>query len=185
MNAYPYQDGGPLAPDSPAYIPRKADADALMRLRKMEYLLVTAPHQQGKTSLIGRVASILRDEHFLTILVQLNDLLGLKNQNEWYSTFYQILIDELEDSLGTNVQDMLVLSSEAPLTWRGLLRKICDIAVHENIRLIIALDEAGVIPAEWATDFFSTIRSLYNYRLTQARYSHLSFIVAGTFNPRH
>jgi len=185
MNNSLFQDGGPLAADSPVYIPRQADIQALMRLRKMEYLLVTAPHQQGKTSLIGRIAFILQDENYQTILVQLNDLMNYKEEAKWYWSLMQIITDGLENILSSSVLAAEPTLFDPQITWRSYLRLLSDIAFREKINLIVALDEAGCVPKAWATNFFSSIRSLYNYRLTQKRYNHITFIVSGTFNPRH
>ena len=49
---------------------------------------------------------------------------------------------------------------------------------------MLALDEVGAVPAIWATDFFSTIRSVYNSRQSMPCFRHLTFIVAGAFNPK-
>jgi len=185
MNSSPFQDGGPLPPNSPVYIPRQADIQALMRLRKMEYLLVVAPHQQGKTSLIGRMASMLQDENFHTILVQLNDLMNYQDEAKWYVSLMQIITDGLEEALNPAVFAAEPSLSDPQTPWRSYLRALSTIASQEKINLIIALDEAGCVPKVWATNFFSSIRSLYNYRLTQKRYNHITFIVSGTFNPRH
>ena len=45
-------------------------------------------------------------------------------------------------------------------------------------RLVIAFDEIGAIPKDWATGFFAAIRSVHqDYR------EHLTFILAGATDP--
>jgi hypothetical protein len=57
--SHPFQAGGALLADSPVYIERKVDHEALAHLRNMAYLLVIEPRQQGKTSLLARLRTKL------------------------------------------------------------------------------------------------------------------------------
>lgn len=45
-------------------------------------------------------------------------------------------------------------------------------------------DEIGAMPSAWATDFFSVIRSVYTSRQSFPFWQHLTFIIAGAFNPK-
>src|SRR4051812_49371027 len=55
MSDSPFHISGPLKGDSPVYILREADEQAVTYLRRMEYISLIEPRQHGKTSLINRL----------------------------------------------------------------------------------------------------------------------------------
>src|SRR5206468_7160103 len=57
-----YVVGGTVPRDAPSYIDRQADADLLDALRKGHFCYVLTSRQMGKSSLMVRAASRLRQE---------------------------------------------------------------------------------------------------------------------------
>jgi hypothetical protein len=182
MRDVPFQTGGPLPYDSPVYVDRKADQVALRHLHQMHYLQLTEPRQQGKTSLIYRLRSKLSDGGYVFVYV---DAEGLEpgNYPDWYAALTRRLITQLECS----PELRSCFSEDCPLhslAWRECLAHVARAGQRKSKRIVIALDEIGSVPAEWAESFFRVLREAYVVREVEPYFKHITFILAGAFDPR-
>ena len=182
MRDIPFQLGGPLPSNSPVYIERKADREALEHLRRMHYLQLTEPRQQGKTSLIYRLRSRLSDNGYIFAYV---DAEGLKHSN--YTDWHMALVSRLTTQFEFAPELQSYFSDEYPLysvEWRDCLAYLGRMGQQETKNIVIALDEIGSVPTEWAEAFFRVLRETYVVREVEPYFKHVTFILAGAFDPR-
>lgn len=175
----PYQVGGALSPYSPVYIKRSADAEALQLVRKMAYVMLIEARQTGKTSLINRLIATLGAQDFVAAYVDLTTL-SQESEPEWY----KMLAGRISRQLGRyhlHLGDSLPPDSES---WLQQLRQWGDALLALDKHLVIALDEIGFVPMEWAEPFFLSLRVVFNYRQSDPGLGQITFLLAGAFNPR-
>jgi AAA-like domain/TIR domain len=177
----PYQVGGPLLGGSPVYISRESDDRASRLLQQMEYITLVEPRQHGKTSLIFRLIGEFASRGFEFAI---RDLMAAKASNasreDWYTALGLRILDQLEF-----IQvDRRPNPPADPSTWETYLAAVAKEAMIAGRKVVIVFDEIGAMPPEWATDFFSIIRSVYTTRQSSRHWQHLTFIISGAFNPR-
>jgi len=182
MSDVSFQTGGPLPSNSSVYVERKADEAALRHLHQMHYLQLTEPRQQGKTSLIYRLRSKLSDSEYVFVYV---DAEGLKPDDypDWYAMLTRRLTAQLEFSPDLRS----CFSEDCPLhslVWRDCLAHVARAGQRKFKRIVIALDEIGSVPAEWAESFFRVLREVYVVREVEPYFKHITFVLAGAFDPR-
>lgn len=178
-----YKAGGALSgeqPDADSYIERGADNKALVCLRRMEYITLTEPRQQGKTSLIWRLCHALAPENYLFAYVDLTTL-SRADEVRWKPSFCECIIGQVYPHIRKRVPRSIDASSGWIPFFEGLAQPVSD----NRAKLVVVLDETGAFPQERSTEFFSCVRSAYNQHYRCPALSHLTFIVAGVFNPRH
>jgi len=182
MRDVPFQTGGPLSSNSPVYVERQADREALLHLCQMHYLQLTEPRQQGKTSLIYRLRSKLSRSGYVLAYV---DAEGLEHSTctDWYMTLTSRLATQFEfvPELRHYFSDEYPLHS---VEWRDCLAYLARMGQQESKNIVIALDEIGSVPAEWAESFFRVLREAYIVREVEPYFKHITFILAGAFDPR-
>ncbi len=181
MSDFPFQAGGPLLADSPVYISREADEKAAAHLRRMEYITLVEPRQHGKTSLINRLDGQFSPRGYAFAY---RDLMAAKSSvaspSEWYASLGKWLLRQLS----------FIPRNQRPepphdsTSWEDFLADVAESAEAAEQKVIIALDEIGAMPQDWATDFFSVIRSVYTSRQSLPFWRHLTFVIAGAFNPK-
>src|SRR6266567_5957868 len=97
MNKSPYQAGGPLLSYSGVYISREADEKAAIHLRRMDYISLIEPRQQGKTSLINQLIGQFSP---LGYSFAFRDMMAAKSSatmpNEWYMSLGKWLSRQIE-----------------------------------------------------------------------------------------
>ena len=182
MRDVPFQVGGPLPSNSPVYVERKADQVALRHLHQMHYLQLTEPRQQGKTSLIYRLRSKLSDSEYVFVYV---DAEGLESNN--YPDWYAMLTRRLTTQLGFSPEMRSCFSKDCPLhsfAWRDCLAHMARAGQRKSRKIVIALDEIGSVPTGWAESFFRVLRETYVVREIESYFKHITFILAGAFDPR-
>jgi predicted MPP superfamily phosphohydrolase len=92
----PMQAGaGPLPTESPIYIERQADRQAWDALQRMEYIMLLAPRQQGKTSLINQLRRQCETAGYTFVFVDMMPLLGVPSESAWYDLLSQSIMREL------------------------------------------------------------------------------------------
>jgi len=180
MNGIPFQAGGPLPADAAVYIPRSADQMAITHLSRMEYITLVEPRQQGKTSLINQLIGRFSSQGYTFAY---RDLMAAKasaaSPTQWYTSLSKRLLEQLH----------FVPQGQCPplptdsTSWEDFLASVAACAEAARQNTVIVLDEIGAMPPEWATDFFSIIRSVYTSRQNLSRWRYLTFIIAGAFNP--
>jgi AAA-like domain/TIR domain len=176
-----FQVGGPLLADSPVYVTRDSDKKACDFLSRMEYITLVEPRQHGKTSLINRLIGEFKPKGFAFALC---DLMAAKASNSscnaWYTSLGLRMLAQL-DFIPDERRPTPPIDS---LSWETFLAAIANEGARIDRKVVVALDEIGAMPTEWATNFFSIIRSVYTTRQSCLYWRHLTFIISGAFNPR-
>jgi hypothetical protein len=176
-----FQAGGPLLAGSPVYIPRKADDRAAAHLRRMEYITLVEPREHGKTSLVNRLIGQFSTQGYAFAY---RDLMAAQSSAgspaDWYTSLGKWLLRQLRFIPRDQRPEPPVDSA----SWEDFLADVAERAEAAGQNVVIALDEIGAMPSDWATDFFSVVRSVYTSRQSLPFWQHLTFIIAGAFNPR-
>jgi hypothetical protein len=175
-----FESGDTFDPNSPAYVLRNADEEGLERLRRMEFLSIIAPHQQGKTSLIIRLKSILEIERFVFLFIDLGAY-QFTEQGKWYCAVGEHLFERLEAEIGLPL-DRAKIPCDAR-SWEKFYNYISELARSGGYRLVVILEDVGTIPPGWSTEFFSSIRSITSYRNFIPSLKYITFILSGAFDP--
>lgn len=181
MSSSPFKAGGALTDEHDlVYVERQADLDALSHLRRMDYLLLIEPRQQGKTSLINR---LMRHSGLVHVVVAYADMTTLDRamESSWYRTLCHRILRQFRDFIPRDSWPSL---PEKSIAWRDFLSDVALLAKDGNRRVVIALDEIGATTVSWATEFFSVLRDVYNSRQAEPEFKHLTFLLAGAFHPR-
>ena len=177
----PFQVGGPLLAGSPVYIMRESDKRASDLLQRMEYITLVEPRQHGKTSLIFRLIGEFGSKMFAFALC---DLMAAKVSNASCEAWYTALGLRILDQLDFIPDDRRPTPPIDSSSWETFLAAIAKESVRSGQKIVIVLDEIGAMPSEWATNFFSIIRSVYTTRQSCEYWRHLTFVISGAFNPR-
>lgn len=169
---------GPLSAGSPVYVEREADRQVLRHLLRMEYVQITDPRQQGKTSLLCQLRRLLPAEYRVAY-VDIESL-ATRSEAEWYAALTGRLEHQLPDLLDWKAAPRPVGAA----TWRDLLLALVT-AQHDGggRRVVIALDEMGALDEPWAEAFFRVLREAFTVREFQNDFRRLSFLLVGAFDP--
>ena len=162
------------------YTERSAEFQARIHLKKMDYLLIIEPRQQGKTSLINY---LMRHPNLKDYIFVYMDATTIESSSNvlWYK--------ELSRRVGSQVQrtfpqfnwtNLPTNSSE----WRSFLSHLGKFVKSQEKYVAIALDEVSAINFAESTLFFSILRDIHNSRQKEPEFNHLTFLLVGTFHPR-
>jgi hypothetical protein len=178
--------GGTLPADAPSYIPRHADDQLLAALREGEFCSILDSRQIGKSTLITRAASLLREEGVRVAKLDLS-LYGQASATPeaWYFTLLEDLVSEL--GLEEQLTDFWHRQRETTPSYRWM-EAVCQVALPEcDTPLVIFLDEIDFVRSlPFSTDeFFASIRALYNRRMSHQdeSLSRLTFAIAHSTEP--
>ncbi len=180
MNDMPFQTGGPVQADSPVYIPREADTRASLHLQRMEYITLVEPRQHGKTGLINRLKNLFAPQGYAFAMRDLTPDKVHAAECDWYSSLGTWLLRQLHFI----PRERRPAPPTHSASWEVFLADIAELAEQSGQRVVIVLDEIGAMPPAWASPFFSVIRSIYTSRQSFSFWQHLTFIIAGAFNPK-
>src|SRR5881409_752360 len=79
-----YVTGGTLRHDAPSYVERQADKDLLEGLLRAEFCYVLTSRQMGKSSLMVRTASKLREQGMAVAVLDLTAVGQNLTAEQWY-----------------------------------------------------------------------------------------------------
>jgi hypothetical protein len=144
--------GGAIRPDDPFYIARAADREVLLVARRLEEtVVIKAPRQMGKSSLLKRYLAECRRGAKKTALIDLSLLDDATLAD--YPTFLTSLARELTDRFGLDESPAIDGQPAMSRFMRDRLLK----AVPDNI--VVALDEVDrVLGRSYQSGFFSMLR---------------------------
>src|SRR6266446_9953359 len=96
-----YVTGGTLSRDALCYVTRQADHELYDCLRKANFSYVLTARQMGKSSLMVRTASRLRDEGFGVVVLDLTAIGQNLSAEQWYGGLLTQMAQQLnlEDEL--------------------------------------------------------------------------------------
>ncbi len=181
MSNHPFQVGGPLSPKLSVYVERKADEQAYEYVRRMDYLKLIETRQQGKTSLIYRLIDRFKNDNYVFAYFSM-ELLVSKQIDE--ISWYTYLVDRILLQLKAIPDVEKLLTPKNGREWFRFLSDLTELACQANHKVVIVLDEIGGASSDWATNFFSAMRSAHIHRPIQPAFEYLSFILAGAYNDR-
>jgi len=178
-----YVTGGTVQRDAPSYVQRQADQQLYEGLTQGKFCYVLTSRQMGKSSLMVRTASRLREEGTAVAVLDLTAFGQNLTPEQWY--------DGLMSRAGRqlNLEDELEgywLDHErlGPLQrWMGAIREV----VLERLkgRVVIFIDEIDTVRSlPFSTDeFFAGIREFYNRRTEDPELRRLTFCLLGVATP--
>ena len=178
-----YTTGGTLSQDAPSYVERQADRDLLDGLRVGEFCYVLTSRQMGKSSLMVRTATKLREDGTRVIALDLTAVGQNVTPEQWY------------DGLLAQIGRQLRLEDRLESAWRSNERlgpcqrffaAIRDVILPQiPAALVIFVDEIDTVRSlPFSTDeFFAAIRECYNRRGQDAEFRRLTFCLLGVATP--
>jgi len=178
-----YITGGTLPRDATSYVARPGDTRLLDSLRQGEFCYVLTSRQMGKSSLMVRTVTRLRQEGVVCLVLDLTAIGQSLTQERWYDGLLnQIgrqldLEDELEEF-------WLAHQRLSPLQcWMRALREV--VLEQKAGRIAIFIDEIDAVRSLpfSADEFFAAIRSCYNRRTEDTAYERLTFCLLGVATP--
>ena len=175
-----FKKGGPLAPNDPTYVARDTDARCLNLLRKLEWVILTAPRQQGKTSLAYRVLNQLRREGFCCAYVDASRLASDTNIDRWFHLLCQEISKQSTGAIDYPLPVQDVKSAEQ--FFEFLIEDALNCKQNHS-GIIVFIDEIGNIPQEWAESFFIYLAYMARDLNNIGDKRFLSFCMVGTVAP--
>ncbi len=151
---------GAMPPGDPRYIERPADADAMAAARRApDTLVVRAPRQMGKSSLLKRYLAECQRNGKQTALLYLSDFQD--DEMADYPTFLTQLARELRRKLALPPYAGLNLHNQRELT--NYIEDALLAAIAQPV--IFAFDEVDhLLGRAWQSDFASTLRLWHERR---------------------
>ncbi|MBN1935994.1 MAG: SUMF1/EgtB/PvdO family nonheme iron enzyme [Anaerolineae bacterium] len=177
-----FKVGGALAPDAPGYVIRQADEQLLQAALAGRYCHVLTARQMGKSSLMVRTASRLREKGIRTVMIDLSEIGANATADQWYfgliSRFKRQLILAVDDAAWWREREQL-----GPLQrFSDCLRQVVLEEIQEPV--VVFIDEIdSTLNLPFTDDFFAVIRALYNARASDPACNRLTFVLLGVARP--
>ena len=174
-----YVTGGTLRREAACYVVRQADDELLAGLRQGKFCYALTSRQMGKSSLVVRTASQLREEGCGVAILDLTAIGQNLSVEQWYRGLLDLTGQqlELEDELVEFWREQKHLG---PLQrWMRAVREI--VLPRYPGPVVIFIDEIdAVLSLPFSTDeFFAAIREFYNRRTEDEELGRLTFCLLG------
>ncbi|MGC4042678.1 MAG: AAA-like domain-containing protein [Armatimonas sp.] len=175
--------GGTLPRDAPCYIRRTADDDLFAALQQSEFCHVLTARQMGKSSLMVRTATRLRQTGVTVALLDLTAIGQNLTTVQWYRGMLgrlgrQLQIeDELEDRWETGAE------LGGMQRWTETLSDVLLASFTGPV--VVFIDEIDAVRSlPFSTDeFFAALRECYNRRSYNPEFKRLTFCLMGVATP--
>jgi uncharacterized delta-60 repeat protein len=178
-----YVTGGTLQRGAKCYVERLADSEIYDGLMQGRFCYVLTSRQMGKSSLMVRTASRLREEGISVAPLDLTAIGQNLNLEQWYMGLMTQLGArlELEDEIDDFAYEHRHLS---PLQgWMRVIREI--VLERRKGKVVIFIDEIDMVRSlPFSTDeFLAGIREFYNARSEDPELERLTFCLLGVASP--
>jgi WD40 repeat protein len=178
-----YVTGGTLQRDAPSYVRRRADRELYDGLRGGRFCYVLTSRQMGKSSLMVRTATLLREAGLSVAVLDLTAIGQNVTLEQWYAGLLDLLGQQihLEDELDDFWDDN---RETGPL--RRWVRAIREVVLPRCPgQLVVFVDEIDAVRSlPFSTDeFFAAIREFYNARAGDPELERLTFCLLGVASP--
>ena len=162
-----YVIGGTLRHDAPSYVERQADKDLLEGLLQAEFCYVLTSRQMGKSSLMVRTATKLREQGVAVVVLDLTAIGQNLTPEQWYDGVMMRVGRELQ--LENELEEFCETSRLSPV--QRAFTALRDVVLrNRNSPVVIFVDEIDTVRSlPFSTDeFFAAIRECYNRRSEDA-----------------
>jgi len=182
-----YRLGASLKADDPSYVKRESDDELYQNLVKGNYCYILNARQMGKSSLRVRIDSQLKSLGYRCALVDVSAIPSEEvTRSGWYVNFLDVLARNFPEFKTSDFKKWLNNASTSHPNVEGLAYFIEEIllpTIKEDI--VIFVEEIDSIRrlSFSINDFFSLIRSFYNYRATRPEFERISFVFIGAALP--
>jgi hypothetical protein len=168
----PYVFGGALrSTDENAYIVRPAEIAVIKLLQTGRFAQLAEPRQQGKTSLINRLKSVLSGMSVIEVTASDYDP---ATPEDWYALIGDAIYRQARLKKGLLPRGSTLRAPEHRNNWADFLSQLSDEAAH---KVVVALDEVDLIGFPNSDHFYSVIKNVRD------RQHNLSFLLSGCFHP--
>jgi len=198
-----YVTGGTLRHDAPSYVERQADKDLLEGLLKGEFCYVLTSRQMGKSSLMVRTATKLRDQGIEVVVLDLTAIGQNLTPEQWYDGLLgrmgrQLDRDEELEQFWKNhlniggcqrffdsIRDIVLPALKSTARTQRTPGESSRRPSPSEKSLVIFVDEIDTVRSlPFSTDeFFAAVRECYNRRAEDAVFNQLTFCLLGVATP--
>ncbi len=178
-----YITGGTLPRNAVSYVERRADLDLPAELRQGHFCYVLTSRQMGKSSLMVRTASRLREEGVAVAVLDLTAVGQNLTAQQWYEGLLHLLARALDLEEGLEAFWLEHERLSPMLRWMQALREVALKEIPGRVVIFIEeVDVARSLPFS-ADEFFAGIRECYNRRAEDPEYNRLTFCLLGVATP--
>ncbi len=175
--------GGTLRRDASSYVARGADDDLFNGLAEGIFCYVLTSRQMGKSSLMVRTASRLRDAGESVVVLDLTAIGQNLTAEQWYDGLLERVGSQLD--LEDELEEFWLRNTQlGPLRrWMRALEEV--VIARASGRVTLFVDEIDAVRSlPFSTDeFFAGIRELYNRRTETPELERLTFCLLGVASP--
>lgn len=178
-----YVVGGTMGPDAPSYVERKADQVLFDALLEGEFCYVLTARQMGKSSLMIRTASRLRERGIDISVLDLTAVGQNLTPDQWYGG----LLVQIGQQVGLEEELIRFWPCHSMLgpmqRWIKAIRAVVLSQIRG--RLVVFIDEIDAVRSlPFSTDeFFAGIRECYDSRTSDHEVNRLTFCLSGVATP--
>lgn len=177
--------GGAVQPGRACYIERGADEALLESIADQQFSYVLSPRASGKSSLMARTITVLRERRQLAAVVDLTQI-GARSDSDdagrwYYSIAYRVLRElRLKVDLQAWWQGTSALLNEQRLV--EFFSEVVLAHTFEPVTIFFdEIERAEELP--FARELFSAIRTCYARRVSEPDFNRLNFVVLGVTMP--
>jgi WD40 repeat protein len=178
-----YVLGGTVPRDARSYVVRRADGELLDALRRGQFCYVLTSRQMGKSSLMVRTVTRLRQERVTCMVLDMTSIGQNLSEEQWYDGLLNRVATQLD--LETELDDFWISHPRlGPLQrWVEALHAV--VLKHVHGRIVLFIDEIDAVRSlPFSTDeFFAAIRQCYNRRTEDSEFERLTFCLLGVATP--